>query len=519
MASDKFACTRARPEMSDEVSALLFRNRQIRPYQAYCVTEASSSRAPSPVAIPPTLLHHQRQTKDFSYEKPNLRHGRHDSPPKSSASHIKPNDNLIKLLSQEKERNQPDLSTNQLPSPCDTKNTSKYHITPTVSPRGSHPLAACQTQVCDAAPSQLRVPPPVRAHVATSKAYQRKAPPRNIQRREMDGRPLPALPKEGSPEGKSDEQPVPKKKKRVPSREYMESGAKGLGSTAKIKQDDRLPAIKTIITSRARPPGKSVTFRDEPEVLVQKDEETPRQVSNNSSDAAQCLSSLELYTPRVALEEMRKERQAHRRTQMNDDRLGRKSSSQIDIARPTPTHQYSTKPVEKILSDTSQPTSSQATLLATSQSSSETPNVPLPPASPKHHHLPKPVASTKPLPHPTTTPLPPSPFPIPSPNIGPRPPPWQSYTNLESQRRSRTEARSKTRLTWETNSSDSMRKGYASTASFDDSPMRREVEEYREQVVRLYPDLRFEGGKGGKGKRRWCWGGWKWGWGWGCFGG
>lgn len=80
--------------------------------------------------------------------------------------------------------------------------------------------------------------------------------------------------------------------------------------------------------------------------------------------------------------------------------------------------------------------------------------------------------------------------------VGPRSPPWGSYHTLEMQRRQRGETRERTQAL--------MYRRLQSTQRLDDdgygkSRMRREVDEYREQVLGVYPDMEFnrEAGKSG----------------------
>ncbi|KAH6875662.1 hypothetical protein BKA58DRAFT_125951 [Alternaria rosae] len=87
---------------------------------------------------------------------------------------------------------------------------------------------------------------------------------------------------------------------------------------------------------------------------------------------------------------------------------------------------------------------------------------------------------------------------------GPRPPPWGSYKDLEIQRRQRGDARerAKARGSRLTADSSSIYQKSISTNSLGKDPS-REVEEYREQILGVYPDMEFNG-EAGRGDREWC---------------
>ena len=87
---------------------------------------------------------------------------------------------------------------------------------------------------------------------------------------------------------------------------------------------------------------------------------------------------------------------------------------------------------------------------------------------------------------------------------GPRPPPWGSYEDLEIQRRQRGDARERAKVRGSrlTADSSSMYQKSMSTDSLGKDPS-REVEEYREQILGVYPDMEFNG-EAGRGDRAWC---------------
>jgi hypothetical protein len=90
---------------------------------------------------------------------------------------------------------------------------------------------------------------------------------------------------------------------------------------------------------------------------------------------------------------------------------------------------------------------------------------------------------------------------------GPRLPPWVSFDDLQQQRHTRSDIREREdarlyRMTADRGSSTS--KGSDSTNSLHENMMQREVEEYREQVLRVYPDMEFDGSAGLGGRSCCC---------------
>jgi hypothetical protein len=71
------------------------------------------------------------------------------------------------------------------------------------------------------------------------------------------------------------------------------------------------------------------------------------------------------------------------------------------------------------------------------------------------------------------------------------------------QRRCRGDTRERDDTRKYRDSASSIHKGLQATESSGPEIMRREVSEYREQVLRLYPDMEFDG-RAGEGEREWC---------------
>ena len=87
------------------------------------------------------------------------------------------------------------------------------------------------------------------------------------------------------------------------------------------------------------------------------------------------------------------------------------------------------------------------------------------------------------------------------PRAGPRQPPWGSLGNLEVQREKRLDARERDQAKQFRAAALSEATTLAETDVYGKDRMKKEVEDYREQVVSVYPDMAFDGsaGKGGRG--------------------
>ena len=90
---------------------------------------------------------------------------------------------------------------------------------------------------------------------------------------------------------------------------------------------------------------------------------------------------------------------------------------------------------------------------------------------------------------------------IAQPQAGPRQPPWGSLGHLEEQRGRRLDARERDQAKQFRTAAPSEATTLAETDVYGKDRMKKEVEEYREQVVSVYPDMAFDGsaGKGGRG--------------------
>lgn len=92
---------------------------------------------------------------------------------------------------------------------------------------------------------------------------------------------------------------------------------------------------------------------------------------------------------------------------------------------------------------------------------------------------------------------------IAEPQTGPRQPPWGSLEDLEEQREKRMDARERDQAKQFRSTTLSQATTVGSTDSFGKEKMKREVEEYKEQVMSVYPDMAFDG-NAGKGGRSCC---------------
>ena len=90
---------------------------------------------------------------------------------------------------------------------------------------------------------------------------------------------------------------------------------------------------------------------------------------------------------------------------------------------------------------------------------------------------------------------------IAQPQAGPRQPPWGSLGHLEEQRERRLDARERNQAKQFRTAALSEATTLAETDVYGKDRMKKEVEEYREQAVSVYPDMAFDGsaGKGGRG--------------------
>jgi hypothetical protein len=89
------------------------------------------------------------------------------------------------------------------------------------------------------------------------------------------------------------------------------------------------------------------------------------------------------------------------------------------------------------------------------------------------------------------------------PRTGPRQPPWGSLEDLEERREKRIDARERDQAKQFRSATLSQATTVGNEDCFGKEKMKRAVEEYKESVLSVYPDMAFDG-KAGEGGRRCC---------------
>jgi hypothetical protein len=487
---------RRRAHAPDESSPLLQNESGNRSYQAYCVTE-TSSRPQSPDTLTPRPLCIRSSFAQDQIVESRIVVDR--SLAQLPATSIEQDPTLAISSEQVNGSNAQQVLPSRILSSQNTMFADDHHITQAVTPRGSHPLAAEQTLVCDGALSHSRMQQRLPAYVVTSRAYQRKPVPQPSRETIMEPRPLPPLPIEvgTNPDlenltGQSQhmqtmeedmEQALQQVK--IQPRNRLEDQTTGRRSTAGVDKENLriLPQVNTYLERPLKFSKPRVLFQAEiccPSSHGPRNDAAIRE-SNNPQEGkpydknAQIPSSQEMYIPRGLFSEMNDNRRAHRRTEPKDPKFkyqfGHRPSVRLEKPPATP-HRLIPRPSHPALSY----------------------NTPSEHARNTHRTSSSPLTSFPPFndSHP-----------------GPRPPPWGSYDNLELQRRDRADAREREearKFRFHADSASSVSKGSSdSSPSLCGNTMRREVEEYREQVLRVYPDMGFDG-SAGKGGRScvWC---------------
>ncbi|CAO2653169.1 Nn.00g025800.m01.CDS01 [Neocucurbitaria sp. VM-36] len=440
-----------------------------RPYQPYCVTEASS-RAQSPDVLTPLplrILPPRTEEYDCGAQNrcpaestPNIPLSQH------AASSIKPHDSVaISPKTESKCRGQNPLPNRVSPS-GNTTSANPNHITQAVTPRGSHSIASSDATVCNETPSHPRMQWPVSPDTATAQQVSRKPlpghsnyvgidhlPPQHLSLWTNKTRVL------GYAEFEPRDEGLDKHELRQPPmqpRTSQEVDEDQFNEQILGRRTD-LPTIGISIDNPTGPSGQMVTLGYElpsPNSTVPLRKAYFKVPSRNSQHSdimdehAQFPSSVELYTSSDRLLETNDERMAHRRTQPKDANLrylfGQRPSRCSNMPPLTPSHCRLNQRSDH--DDMIGPT------------------------------LPRSLHSS------TDT------------QGGPRPPPWGSYEALEMQRRQRGDFRERVQARMYRSLLDSsplLYRGSLSTDSFKKAEMRREVEEYRELVLGLYPDMEF----------------------------
>jgi hypothetical protein len=454
-----------------------------RLYQAYCITEASSRPSSPDSLIPkplrtsaPSLFQTAINTGSADTEKFEQNDSGSQASASDSAQHIE--SVTLRKTGQYSKRQTP--SSNQKPLWERTRlGNNPSHITRAVTPRGSHSLASSEVITYDRPPSHPRMQQLGFANKNTVQPIPRKPIERLGDRVSTYQRPWPPLPLETASAGSE--------------RSQAHSACSGNAYRKSCKQlytqhPLALLGLRGFHTETSRPykpneylipqrplPDPPVETRPSLSGRSATSEErtTPQSLKEHSNDVGfrgpsrsprernflnrypQNASAAELYVPRDHWDDVDDGVRAPRRT-------GTRVANLKQQFRQLPS-QHSASP-----------------LLVSPQSNSY--------LQPIYY-----LANSAPSPHSST-----------DIQNGPRPPPWGSYEELEIQRRQRGDARerAKIRANRLTADSASTYQKSLSTDSLSESPS-REVEEYREQILGVYPDMEFNG-DAGRGDRGWC---------------
>jgi hypothetical protein len=456
-----------------------------RPYQAYCITEASRPPTPDVPTPKPLRIRTPLATPLAEQRESEPRQSTINSIVKALAIKFEQGCITTCQVERDKEHGR-GIPPNENPRSGNTSLEIDDHIVQAVTPRGSHPLMTTESTVCDRTPSHLRMQQSSPTYVALSPTYRCKPLPHHANIATMEHRPLPPLPLEPilnagvydliservlcqspTPSRRGDQQ----NKTPYTSFDPENGGLQATSSPSRYLDRDPTETLRSGNTSEAE-----VSYTDLRS--LQADGFSQRCCPAAQQDEAllgvtQLPSAEELYNPHGLLADMEETRRAHRRTRPKDAKFrylfGSRPPVRLDNPPPEPPH----RPAPIL---TSIPQSN---------------NVSDQPSTDTYFFAPQPSSTPAKV----------------DTQAGPRPPPWVSTDNLEMRRQMRSDAREredarKYRLT--TDSGSSTYKGSDSTDSLRENTMRREVEEYREQVLRIYPDLEFDGRAGEGRRRRWC---------------
>lgn len=489
-----------RLESNSGVAPLLSTNIRSR-YQAYCATEVSS-RPSSPDTLTPGPLHIQSSLIEKRDVEPDTERQTNVTQPPATSTEYQ--EDLATLSKRKNQCYEQRFSTNESPTSRHSELGIDNHIAQAVTPRGSHPLAGSQTPVYNRTPSHSRMQPIRQIHVPTSQPIPRKPVLQHENEAYMDRHPLPPLPAEIPVENNLVQPEILSLKRPISNEEVLTEATQsrprltwtvwGIPTRRPVvpahHSGEISPRSATIPADTVPLSGshsRSVTPEAESQhrgVMVPNNDALCRVASTKHkpggliNEHAQFPSSVELYTPRGLFLDLEDDRRAHRRTQPKDTKLRYQFGQRPSPHSPSPPR----VPARRQLSESLQ-------RLASSESHGQT-------DCHDYYNLKSQTESFNSF---TEA------------QLGPRPPPWGSYDNLEMQRRSRGDLREreearKYRMIMDGSSTVSLHITSGSEDGFIKNPWRREVEEYREQVLHLYPDMEFDGTAGNGGRMWWCWG-------------
>ncbi|KAH7082202.1 hypothetical protein FB567DRAFT_594694 [Paraphoma chrysanthemicola] len=465
-------------------------------YQAYCATEASS-RPVSPDTLTLNYLHAQPSSLSPRIVEPES--DRQNETAQPSRSNIEYDKDVATFSKWTMQNSVLQFPANDSVGSRHSMLGNSNHITQAVTPRGSHPLAVSQTLACNRTPSHPRMQSPRLAENSASESFRPEPPPHHIDKAFLDRHPLPPLPAELLEEDSVVELEA------LPLDHYisddnLQKSAKSVlpGPTCAAKDalhkqcgpptygnSDVSLICNTGRTDASTLPGplkQSATSKENSRYCSKRkvyDDAFSRGMISDSGrsrlidEKTQFPSSIELYTPRGLFSDDEDNRRAPRRTQPRDVKLryqfGQRPLAQLTVAPSVSPHRYLFgTPPGVTSSENNEQTDDHDYMSLKNTAASFDGSV-----------------ETQP---------------------GPRPPPWGSYDNLEMQRRNRGDLREredtrKYRMAVRGGSFVSLNKISGSEGSFSNNPLKREVEEYREQVLHLYPDLDFDGTASNGGRR------------------
>ncbi|KAH7402348.1 hypothetical protein DE146DRAFT_610260 [Phaeosphaeria sp. MPI-PUGE-AT-0046c] len=460
---------------SNESSPLLRKDHPPRPYQAYCATEASS-RPTSPDALTPRPLQFGTSLPPICDEPRYLPRTSLTTSTPSGIEQSRSNGFIVSGFEDESDgtKEQP----NGGPQFRSTMLVNSNHITQAVTPRGSHPLTGNQPITYDRTPSQFRMQRATSEYVATILACPRKPLPQHAMDTSIDHRPLPPLPFEVAPLRSSyntDLDEVREQAWRLAVRadpEELSEGPRSYSQEALQSSPEKEAAREQAV----RRSHRYLDIKRLYESLTLRNNATISPAWSDLGGNVQLPSTSEPHQPRGLLSDMDDDRRAFRRTQPKDAKFkyqfGRRPSVGLDKPPLSPLHHSTSTP-------------------------SLGPNGPISIGTQEagiHSHVEHHSPSLSSRSHTGA-------------QTGPRPPPWGSSDNLDLRRQTRNEAREREearRYRRIVDSGSSIYKGSESTDSLCRNAMKREVEEYREQVLQLYPDMAFDGSAGKGGRSCYC---------------
>ncbi|CBX91660.1 hypothetical protein IAQ61_010959 [Plenodomus lingam] len=476
-----------------------------RPYQPYCVTEASISRPQSPDLLTLELLRVEHTRKpisiltstDRTHQEIDINIATCSSSPTTTPA----SSNQVATLDTGSKSNIRSLKTNRKPLSGNTRLIDSNHIAQAVTPRGSHLLAPGKNPLYDKTLSP-RLLPNKDVKSLPDRGIQGKSPrSSNWWLRGSEEAPLLGLKDHQGSEANSNILEIPLHiEQGTQSTTVVDSyDAQNEGPYVDIfsplavmpqgfnANDTPFPAPDLLNSGHRTSPALSTTTEG---WLLQHALELPQvspilrsRVSSQSPHA----SDLHRYHVQSPYSQARglpseiKEDWAHRRTESKDAQLryefGRRPSFSLDRPPSPPLHQ----------------SINHASVMCCLK---YVPSIEIMPSLPDTSYIPY-VPSLPTFSHP-----------LPGQQAGPRPPPWISFENLEAQRRQRGDARERADTAMLRMKKSSSLSLYQASVAGDETSLVKgalyhEVEEYRVAVLSVYPDMDLDG-ESGKGDRECC---------------